>query len=367
MNLTIERTTLLRALSHAQSVVDRRATVPILANVLLHAEHGRLTMRATDMDLEIIETVPCAISEPGTTTLPAGLIHSLVRSTAEGSQISISKTDNGRIRVKGGRSKSDIPCLGAEEFPAMEMRANPVRFEMDDKMLLAILKRVAFAASVETTRFYLNGIYVHVVRDLLVAVATDGVMLGRTEIPLPEGAEAMPGTIIPNKTVTQLVKILEDSNNVVLVEISDNLARFTVGPVTLTSKLIDNQYPDYTRAIPHANDRFMEIDREVMLSALGRAVLFCEGKNNTVILSYENGGITMTAANTDAGDFVEEMDAAYDGPSGRIGLNCVRVSTILGNIGGKSVRIKMGGPHDGPLISDAGEAATMYLLNPLRV
>src|ERR1700732_3560239 len=235
MKLTIERAAFLKALGHVQSVVERRTTIPILSNVLLRAEPGRLALSATDMDLEIIERVPARIEREGRTTAPAHTLYDIVRKLRDGAQIEIDTS--GEL---------------------------PYNFSLSAIELRTLIDRTRFAISTEETRYYLNGIYLHATKadevPVIRAVATDGHRLARMEMVLPEGAAGMPGVIIPRKTVLELRKLVEESEEEVQIGLSETKIPSTIGEAALTSKLIDGTFPDYDRVIPSNNDKVLEVD-----------------------------------------------------------------------------------------------------------
>src|SRR5579859_6095865 len=250
MKITIERAALLRALGHVQSVVERRNTIPILSNVLLRAQEGTLSLSATDMDLEIVESVPAEVSRAGATTAPAHTLYDIVRKLPDGSHVEFETSpDTGLLAVRCGRSNFRLGCLPTEDFPQMAGASMPVTFSLGAAELRTLIDRARFAISTEETRYYLNGIYMHASRagdvPVLRAVATDGHRLARVEMPLPEGAADMPGVIVPRKTVAEVRKLLDDVTGQIQISLSDTKLRFAFEHVVLTSKLIDGTFPDY--------------------------------------------------------------------------------------------------------------------------
>src|SRR5512147_1608500 len=206
MKVTIERALLLKSLGHAQSVVERRNTIPILSNVKLQAEERELRLTATDMDLEIVEPAAAHVAAPGATTVPAHTLYDIVRKLPDGAQIEFESASGGeRLTLRCGRSRFTLSCLPIEDFPALTSSELPFQFRLPAADLRALIDRTRFAISTEETRYYLNGIFLHTVKnegvDVLRAVATDGHRLARVELPLPEGTAGMPGVIIPRKTV----------------------------------------------------------------------------------------------------------------------------------------------------------------------
>ena len=212
MKATIERATLLKGLSHVQSVVERRNTIPILSNVLLEANgSGTLRLMATDLDLQIDETIAAAVDQPGATTISAHTLFDIVRKLPEGSQVELSAAE-GRIQVVAGRARFTLATLPRDDFPVIAEGELPTVFELPAETLKQIIDKTRFAISTEETRYYLNGIFLHVADEatpVLKAAATDGHRLARVTMPRPDGAEKMPDVIVPRKCVAELRKLLD--------------------------------------------------------------------------------------------------------------------------------------------------------------
>src|ERR1700761_4453877 len=240
MKLTIERAALLKALSHVQSVVERRTTIPILSNVLLQAEAGRLALSATDMDLEIVERVAARVEQDGRTTAPAHTLYDIVRKLRDGAQVEL-ETMGGRneMVLRSGRSTFTLSCLPPEDYPVMSAGEMPHYFVLSAAELRTLIDRTRFAISTEETRYYLNGIYLHSTKNnevpVVRAVATDGHRLARVEITAPEGAVGMAGIIVPRKTVLELRKLVEEGSaeDEVQVALGDTKIRCAIGEAAL--------------------------------------------------------------------------------------------------------------------------------------
>src|SRR5690625_2441979 len=265
MKLTIERAALLRSLAHVQSVVERRNTIPILSNVLLEAKEERLRLTATDMDLTIHEETEAQIQSPGATTVPAHTFYDIIRKLPDGSEVELSISDGGgQMRLRAGRSNFVLSTLPREDFPAAAASELPYRFTLQAQETRDLIDRTRFAVSTEETRYYLNGIYLHVGAhdsgEVLRAVATDGHRLARVEVALPDGAAGMPGIILPRKMVNELRKLVDDYDEELQVALSEARVCFTFGAIVLSSKLIDGTFPDYERVIPANNDKIMTVD-----------------------------------------------------------------------------------------------------------
>jgi DNA polymerase-3 subunit beta len=285
MKLVIERATLLRSLAHVQSVVERRNTIPILANVLMEAGDGSLRLTATDMDLAIVESVAAEIAQGGATTAPAHTLYDIVRKLPEGAQVEFAADgDLSQLRLRAGRSTFSLSCLPTADFPLGDGGEFTTEFELSAEELRGLIDRTRFAVSTEETRYYLNGIYFHAFEGdgakTMRAVATDGHRLARVEMPLPSGAEGMPAIIVPRKAVNELRKLIDETTDPVTVSLSETRARFAFDTVVLTTKLIDGTFPDYDRVIPTVSDddKMLEVDRKTFAEAVDRVSPFRTGR-----------------------------------------------------------------------------------------
>ena len=374
MKLTIERADLLRSLGHIQSVVERRNTIPILANVMLRAEGERLELTATDMDLEIVESVAALVHRPGATTAPAHTLYDIVRKLPDGSQVDIDCTgDPATLSLRAGRSSFRLGCLPVEDFPSMAEGDLPHSFAFATKDLMALLDRTRFAVSTEETRYYLNGIYLHAAasadigQPAIRAVATDGHRLARVEMPLPDGADGMPGIIVPRKTVGELRKLLEDAADPVLVSLSDSKIRFAFGAVVVTSKLIDGVFPEYERVIPSANDKIMEVDGKSFAEAVDRVSTIATDKSRAVKLSLQGATLTLSATGAENGSATEALEVAYRSDPLEIGFNARYLLDITQQIEGDVAQFAMADAASPTVIRDRADSSALFVLMPMRV
>ena len=372
MKFSIERNTWARALSHVQSVVERRNTIPILGNILVQADKagGRVSITASDMDLEVIESVPADVTSGGATTIPAHTLYDIIRKLPDGAQVELELTGQ-TVSVRSNRSNFKLGSLPVSDFPQLSRDALPHQFTVSSSELRALIDRARFAMSTEETRYYLNGIYLHAAKadgvSVLRAVATDGHRLARIEMPLPSGADDMPGIIVPRKTVVELRKLLEEGDQNVLIELSNAKLRFTLGAIQVTSKLIDGTYPDYDRVIPAANENTLEVDAQMLISAVDRvSTVTANEKTRSIKMAINKNNIVLTANSSDSGA-VEELEARYDGPPMEIGFNSRYLHEIAGQIEGEGCRMKLADPAQPAIIQDSSDVSALYVLMPMRV
>jgi len=372
MRVVIERSNLLKSLGHVHRVVERRNTIPILSNVLLAASGQSLEMKATDLDLEVTEATPAAVEQAGSTTVPAHLLHDIVRKLPEGSEVMLKTEESGdSMSVIAGRSSFRLQCLPQSDFPQLTAGSFTHTFRIDALLLKGLIDKTQFAISTEETRYYLNGIYLHAIESggnlRLRSVATDGHRLARTETDAPIGCEGMPGIIIPRKTVSELQKLMDAPDVLATVELSDTKIRFTIGSVVLTSKLIDGTFPDYQRVIPTGNDKRLIIDRESFSRAVDRVSTISSERGRAVKLSVGNGQLTLAVNNPDSGSATEELGADYEADPLEIGFNAKYLLDVAAQLSGTNARFMLADAGSPTLIHDTADENTLYVLMPMRV
>jgi len=377
MKLTIERATLLKALGHVQSVVERRNTIPILSNVLLSAGQGEVKFSATDLDMEIADSSSAQVDGPGQITAPAHTLYEIVRKLPEGADVSLSYTgEDPRLTVQAGRSRFNLPVLPAGDFPMMSSEGLSDPIEIDTGELIRLIDKTRFAISTEETRYYLNGLYLHaVVEDgitKLRAVATDGRRLALAEMPAPEGFSGAPGVIIPRKTINEVRRLIDDAGESVTMGVSAQKVRFGFGHAAMTSKVIDGSFPPYERVIPRDNKLVMTLDNALFAAAVDRVATISTDQSRAVRLSVESGRMTLTVRNMDAGQAVEELEVDYEGEPFEIGFNARYVLDVTAQIGGEIAEFRFadhaGGAtvQDPALVLDPTDLGVQYVLMPLR-
>jgi DNA polymerase-3 subunit beta len=372
MRLVIERGELLRALGHVTSVVERRTTIPILSNVLLRARDSTLEFKATDLEREVIEGVSADVGAPGAVTVPAHMLHDIVRKLPDGSQVDIRRdAEKERLTLAAGHARFALQTLPAEDFPDIGVGEMSHEFELDAQDLKRLIDKTRFAISTEETRYYLNGIYVHTAQSnksaMLRAVATDGHRLAQVELPLPAGAQGMPGVIIPRKTVHELHRLLEDSSASIKVGVSQAKVRFEIGSVTLTSKLIDGTFPDYGRVIPQGNDKEMKVSNAEFMGAVDRVSTIASERGRAVKLNIRPDKLVLSVNNPEGGSATEEIGVEYTATPLEIGFNARYLLDIAGQLQGEQACFKLADPGSPTMVNDPSDESALYVLMPMRV
>ena len=372
MKVTLERSALLKALGHVHRVVERRTTIPILSNVLLNANGRVLGLKATDLDIEVTESIPADVAQAGATTLPAHTLYDIIRKLPEGAQVSLETTgENGQLLMRSGRSRFNLQSLPESDFPDLASGELANKFTLTSTDLRKLIAKTQFAISTEETRYYLNGIFLHTLEvdghTMLRAVATDGHRLARVEIPAPAGAAGMPGIIVPRKTVTEIQKLVEDIDADVAIELSTTKIRFTFGDVVLTSKLIDGTFPDYARVIPTGNDKRLIVECAPFKAAVDRVSTISSERGRAVKLALADGKLTLSVTNPDSGSAVEELEVDYDAAPLDIGFNARYLLDITQELDSDTALFKLADPGSPTVIQDRDGAAALYVLMPMRV
>lgn len=370
MKLTIDRNALMRALSHVQAVVERRNTIPILSNILLQAEGDRLSLTATDLDIEATDAAEAKVKKAGAITAPAQTLFDVVRKLPEGSEVALDLSE-GRLAISAGRSKFALPTLPASDFQTMAREEAPVKFEIAAAELRRLIDRTRFAISTEETRYYLNGIYLHHAKagkgGVLRAVATDGHRLALAETEAPKGAAALKGVIVPRKAVGEARRLLDDAPEIVTVEASDAKIVFRIGEAVLTSKLIDGSFPDYQRVIPKENGRILTVDTRLFKDAVDRVATVSAERSRSVKLSLSPGKVTLAVSHSESGQGVEDVEADYSSEPFEIGFNAKYLLDVAGQIGSDETRFEFNDAASPARVLDAKDEGAQYVLMPLRV
>jgi DNA polymerase-3 subunit beta len=370
MKATIERATLLKGLSHVQSVVERRNTIPILSNVLLDARDGALRMMATDLDLQINESVAADVEQPGAITVSAHTLFDIARKLPEGSQVQLAAAE-GRMTIMAGRARFSLGTLPRDDFPVIAEGELPTKFELPAETLKQVIDKTRFAISTEETRYYLNGIFLHVSEDagrpVLKAAATDGHRLARVTMPRPEGSDEMPDVIVPRKCVAELRKLLDEVDGSVGVSLSPTKIRFDLGQAVLTSKLIDGTFPDYSRVIPTGNDKILRLDPQSLRESVDRVATIATEKTRAVKMALDRDKVTLSVTSPENGTAAEEVPGDYTSASFEIGFNSRYLLDILGQIDGDAVEVHLNDAAAPTLIRENDKSSALYVLMPMRV
>ncbi|MEW6256924.1 MAG: DNA polymerase III subunit beta [Pseudomonadota bacterium] len=370
MKITVNKDDLLPALERAKRLVERRNTIPILANVKLEAVGDRLTITATDLDMQATATVPADVTEAGEMTAPAHTLGDFVKKLPGGT-VSITHDDKAAT-IRSGRSRATLHTLPTADFPDLACGDFSHTFEIGADALARMMERVGFAISTEETRYYLNGIYMHRVTALglpcLRMVATDGHRLALDQVTAPDGSEGMPGIILPRKAVGEMEKLLAPrKDGSARLEVSATKIRLTAGDTVFASKLIDGTFPDYGRVIPAGNGKRADLDKAALAGAVDRVSTVSSERGQAVKFSLGEGRLTLSVTNPDGGDAAEDLEADYASDPLEIGFNSRYVLDILAAFPAAQVQVALNDAGSPALFTIDGAPAPAFVLMPMRV
>ena len=378
MRVIVKSENLLKALSHVQSVVERRNAVPILSNVKIECTNdGILSLTTTDTDISIKDQIEATILEEGSITVPAATLYDIVRKLGSGIEINITSTgeDASTCEFKVNNSEFNLPCLPVADFPNFEINKPTHFFKIASEIFKSLFNKTKHAISVDETRYYLNGVYMHPTTNddgasVLRVVATDSHRLARAQTILPAGCSEMPGVIIPKKTVGEVVKLLEDYVGEIEVGISQKKITFQIGATVLNSKLIEGKFPDYDRVIPKTNDKTMEVSRADLVRAIDLVISVSNDKTRAVRFNIEPSKMSVYASSEMNGNArgVQEINVVSSSlePT-TIGFNSRYVLESLAAIEGDTVKVSFSNSVSAVIAHDPQEASFIYILMPMQV
>ena len=372
MKVSVEKSALLIALQHVHSVVERRNTIPILSNVLMEAKEDGLFLTATDMDISVIEKIEkdkAEVMQLGTITTSAQMLYDIVRKLPENINVELLSENNDRLAIKALSSSFALNCLPAEDFPSISEENFKHNFSISTSALIRLIDKTSFAMSLEETRYYLNGIYMHALKEenKLRTVSTDGHRLSRVDMDLPEGSSEIPGVIIPRKTIMEIRKLIEDQEGMVNLSVSDNKIMLSLNNVVLTSKLLDGTFPDYSRVIPDQNDKEIVVSNQLLSEAVDRVSTVSTDKTRAIKINLNKDNMVISATNPDKGSASENVETKYDAEDVEIGFNSRYVLDVARQIKGDEVVIKVSDSVSPTLVYDKEDKDVLFVLMPMRV
>jgi len=370
MKTKIERGALLKALGHAQPIVERRNTIPILSNLLLDASAEGLVISATDLDIQTRERVAAEVLSPGRTTVQAHLLFDVIRKMPDGSQITM-ETDGGRMTITAGRARFQLPTLPDDQFPELNAGEMPCTFSMPAETLKRLLSRAKFAMSTEETRYYLNGVFMHMSGEgdeaRLRIVSTDGHRLALVTTDAPRIEGEMPRVIVPRKCVGEIIKVVEEIDGDVEISLSTTKIRFAMGEMVYLSKVIDGTFPEYERVIPRQNDKTLVVDSDELAEGIDRVSTIATEKTRAVKVTVGRDRLTLSVTSPEHGTATEEVSTSYDGPDMEIGFNSRYLLDILALQKRQKIEIVMNDGASPTIIRQKDDADDLCVIMPMRV
>ena len=372
MQATIKRNNFLKALNHIQSVVERRNTIPILSNVMLVVEDNHISLTATDLDIEIREKIEAEIERKGAFTVSAHMMYDIVRKLPEDALVKlILNGENQQVQLVSGQSSFVLNSLPREDFPVLPADNMQHAFLLPVDDLRNLFAKTSFAISTEETRYYLNGVFFHIVDcdgvSVLRSVATDGHRLAQCQSACPVGGEEMPSIIIPRKTVNELQKLLEDIQGDISVQVSDTKIIFAFNDIVLVSKLIDGKFPDYNRVIPTDNTKILTVNPQSFSQSVQLVSSVSNEKSRAVKLILSANHLVLKVSGADGGRGDDALEVVYESEALEIGFNARYLLDIMEHLGNDKAQFAFSDSGSPVVIRDTLDAETLYVLMPMRV
>jgi DNA polymerase-3 subunit beta len=362
----VPRDTLLAPLSAVSGIVERRHTLPILANVLLEQKNDKLHVTATDLEMQITAVADFAGKDGQATTVAARKLQDLLRALPDDAQINVDASGS-KMTVRAGRSRFNLQTLAASDYPRINVTQEKLQsLSLPQRDFRSLLRLAEFAMAQQDIRYYLNGMLLVVDKGLLQAVATDGHRLSWASLAI-DGGETRAEVILPRKTVLELSKLLEDSEAPVTIDLLANQARFRFGNVELVSKVVDGKFPDYNRVIPTGHAKRIEIERAALLSALTRAAILSNEKFRGVRLVLGDDQLKIICTNSEQEEAEEQLPVAYAGEGVDIGFNITYLLDVLSNLDGEKINFAFGDANSSALVTLPERDDYKYVVMPMRI
>ena len=375
MKLQLSKSNFVKSLSFVQNIVESKATIPILGNVLLEAKQGRLNLSATDMDITIFDKIKINnIEFEGSTSVPAQILYNVIKELSDDHPIDLSYDQNNKkLHLMSSKSKFVFSCLSTDEFPISSTETFKISFNLEADILKEIIDKTYFASSNEETRYYLNGLYIHTAslnnKNYLRVVATDGHRLAQYQISSPPTITKNNfGVIVPKKLIFELRKLIDEVKENVKIDLSERKIRFSFNETIIVSKLIDGKFPDYEKVIPKNASNTFSINRKKFLESINRISTISSEKSKAIKLNLNKNKITISANNVEeGGSGVEEINIKYNGPSLDIGFNSGYLKEIINQFTLEEITILFSDATAPTIIKDSSKTGALYVLMPMRV
>lgn len=366
MNINLNKDVLIKPLQLINGVVERRQTLPILANMLVEIENGILSLTATDLEVEIVAQLGIDAKSNGRVTLPARKLFDICRSLADGADVSI-QTEEEKATVKSGRSRFVLTTLPADDFPDIGEMEDARSFTISQGELKRLIEQTGFAMAQADVRYYLNGMLFEMGSEQLRMVATDGHRLAMAESTVAIGWNEKTQVIVPRKGVLELQRLLEDSDEDVNIELGANHIRFTTDGMSFTSKLVDGRFPDYEHVVPKNGDKIVIADKDSLKQALVRASILTNEKFRSISVEVNKGSLVIHARNPEQEHAEEQVEVDYNGEEFEIGFNAAYVQDALGAMNEQQVQIIFTDPSSSCLMHGVANETSRYVVMPMRI
>ena len=367
MNIKIDRDSFLKPLTSVGNIVEKRHTLPILSNLLLEARQGTITLTATDLEMQISLSIPANPEADIAMTVSARKLLDICRSLPEQCSITLHSEDH-RMQLSSGKSRFNLQTLPAADYPLMSKSKGETNLvlQLPQHQLKKLLKQVEYAMAQQDIRYYLNGLLLEVSHERLNLVGTDGHRLSFTSIQLNNSYEKQE-VILPRKTIIELIKLLDDSDNVVSIEVGAQQALFSFSGISIISKVIDGKFPDYNRVIPTGYTNSFSVDRHQMLLAMQRASILSNEKYRGIRMILGKDNVRLISSNSEQEEAEEDLEVSYGGDPLDVGFNVTYMIDVLTNVESETVIFSFTDANSSCLVTIPNEPDYRYVVMPMRI
>jgi len=368
MKFSILREDILKPLQTIIGVVERRQTLPVLSNILMVVKDNGLSMTTTDLEVEMVAKTALQDAESGETTVPARKFVDICRALPDGASVTVTlDTEKEKVTVKSGKSRFTLATLPVSDFPGVDEVSEQYSLEIPQGELKRLIEKTHFAMAQQDVRYYLNGLLLEISKGMVRTVATDGHRLAMCSYECDANPADTLQLIVPRKGIMELVKLLEDSNEPVKLQVGNNHIRISLNEFIFTSKLIDGRFPDYERVIPKNSDKSIEADRESVRQAMVRTSILSNEKYRGIRLRLQNNSLQAQANNPEMEEAEEEVEVNYDGPEMEIGFNVSYLLDALGAVSENTVVMELGDANSSCVIHPNEDQSCTYVIMPMRL
>ena len=371
MEFTINRDAFLKSLGHANGIIERKTTLPILSNILIEAKESEIKITATDLDIIYFEKItPQEIKKEGSTTTSANILYDILRKLEPNAKVELTLLAANKLKLVSGNSKFNLLCIPSDNFPLSEENINQENFEISSQKLLKLLNKTKISISNDETRHYLNGIYLHKIKSenksFLCGVATDSHRLSSSSIEIDANTH-IESIILPKKTIFQLISLLEQSNNPIKIVNNKSKIKFEMGMGALVSKVIDGRFPDYNKVIPKDNDKILEIKLSEFKNSIERVSTVSSDRKEGLKMFISRDNVQLTVNNPNSGEGVESINAKFNSDDLNICFNSRYLSDIASQIENESIVINLKDPGSPVLIRDFLDKNSFHVVMPMKI
>ena len=371
MKFKIPRSSFFKTLSHLQGIVDKKNSLPILANILIEAKDSQLILSSTDMDISIIEKISCNVMEDGATTINSQILYDIVRKIDDNSYIEVISNNGKLLTLRSEGSRFSLACLPKEDYPIIDTDNSGTDIILNSKIIFKLIDKTKFAISNEETRYFLNGLYFNVNNEdskkIVTLVGTDGHRLAKFSHEINLDTGQVSGVIIPKKTIYELSKLLSEIDKEISISISSNKIIFIIGEIILISKLIDGSFPDYKRVIPNDNLNILQVKRNKLLSAVDRVSTIANEKSPVIKFNLLENNLNLNTINNQSSTASEDLQLDYKGDDIEIGFNSKYIMDLVNNLEDEEISIKFKDNTSPIIAQEKSNSNLVYVLMPMRV